>query len=373
MPIYGDGSPPASIREGGTGVAALQVWHNIDGVAYLLFDGTLAGLAVGARGEIVVAGGAGVARGGAVVDGATGTVVLTPIPGAVSGGAIVSGATGAVVVAGVAGLTAHGQVVAGQTGAITVAGGVGQASTAEPGEAIGDTSAIVVAAGADGSAGGGGTAVGAVGGVSVVGIAGAASGGGGAFGSTGTVTVSGVAGVVAAGSTAIGSTGAVVVGGVAGIASAGQTVVGSTGAVTVAGVAGSATSTASPMGMDKSGTQALTSNTTQKVTGWTPRSGFPATVIDSNDLLINGPGLIDISATVTLTGPSPSSSMVLHIRKNGVTIASGAWTFNVAARTVSLNDHSVVAGDRLSVWIEMPFGTNATVQTGNTTNLLYTL
>ena len=256
MPIYGhQGAGPIQIREGGTGIAAIQVWHN----GFLVFDGTLAGLAVGsAPGAVAMLGGDGTVR-----SGVTGELAVNPVTGIAGGGVRVAGSPGAIVVEGIDGSVAFGQTVFGsnEPQVINVAGGVGAATAAEPNEALGLSGAIVVYPIA-GVAAGGQRAAGSTGSIVVTGIAGTVRAGSVAAGTTGEVIVAGVVGTPKAGARIAGSTGAVVVTGIAGQVNSGQTVVGTTGAVTVAGVAGTASALTYPARVASNGTaHAMRGNT----------------------------------------------------------------------------------------------------------------
>ncbi len=136
-----------------------------------------------------------------------------------------------------------------------------------------------------------------------------------------------------------------------------------------AGALSATASIFSAMGMDKSGTQALPSNATTKVTGWSPRTGYPSTVINADDLLFSGSGTVNITLKVTLTG-NAGAALTLRIRRNGSDIHTGTLAFNTATQTITINGVSIANNDRISVAITTPFGVSATVQTGSTNTFL---
>lgn len=80
MPIIGRGRSPVSIRRGGDGIPAIQVWHN----GHCLFDGTTPASVLGvARAVIEFARGIGVVGAGGVVEGiAAGQVAISAAGGA---------------------------------------------------------------------------------------------------------------------------------------------------------------------------------------------------------------------------------------------------------------------------------------------------
>jgi hypothetical protein len=128
----------------------------------------------------------------------------------------------------------------------------------------------------------------------------------------------------------------------------------------------------SPMGMDKSGTFSVTSNTTALVTGWAARSGYPGTVITSNALVSDGPSNVTVHCKVTLTGAwGNSTALTLRVLKNGTQIASTTIPFNGTTVTFSPIATSLVSGDTISLQYTCPFGASGTVQSGSTNTYLY--
>lgn len=128
----------------------------------------------------------------------------------------------------------------------------------------------------------------------------------------------------------------------------------------------------SPMGMDKSGTFAMVSNTTAKITGWAARSGFPNTSIVSDGLVANGAASVTINWKVTLTGNWPASTgLQIQLRKNGTTIATTTIPFNTTTATFNPVTTTLAANDRLELWYVTPFGNTATIQQGSTATFLY--
>lgn len=341
MPIFGRGLAVHAIREGGTGVAAVQAWHN----GFLLFDGTVAVLVVGSTGEIIATGSAGVASGGITVAGVTGEFhLLAGTGGEVGGGSSAIGTTGAIELVGVDGVVTFGSVAEGETGMLEIVGVDGDTNAALPGEAIGTTGAIIVIEEA-GTAGAGGLAIGTTGAVTVTAVDGVAGGGTIVEGTTGAVTATGVDGTTSTGATAIGTTGAVEVAGIAGVAGAGQTVIGTTGAVDVTGVAGTAFSFEA-MRMNKSGTQSPTPFSNTQLTGFVADGAYPGTNIVSSQLKATQAGTgKTISASITWTAPF-AGSVTAQVFKNGVALGTQQtgvasalnFTWTIPSQSIAVND-----------------------------------
>ena len=114
-----------------------------------------------------------------------------------------------------------------------------------------------------------------------------------------------------------------------------------------AGALSATASIFSAMGMDKNGTQALPSNATTKVTAWSTRSGFPATVINDNDLLVNGAGAVDITATAITAGTRES------MRVASPPIGSTAKPTSTAGRATS-GRHHALPGPVRAMWYSRP-------------------
>lgn len=77
---------------------------------------------------------------------------------------------------------------------------------------------------------------------------------------------------------------------------------------------------AAAMGMDKSGTQSIAVGSWEKITGWTVRSGFTASNIAGDSLVMNGYAI----GTVTLRGGfgTTTGTQQFQAYLNGVAIGS---------------------------------------------------
>jgi len=128
----------------------------------------------------------------------------------------------------------------------------------------------------------------------------------------------------------------------------------------------------SDMGMDKSGTFAMSSNTTAKVTGWAARSGFPSTVITNNELDSDGSASVTINCKVTLTGSwGFASALTLRVMKSGSLLASTTIAFGATSATFSPISTSLTGTDTVYLEYSTPFGTSGTIQSGSTNTYLY--
>lgn len=129
----------------------------------------------------------------------------------------------------------------------------------------------------------------------------------------------------------------------------------------------------SSMGMDKSGTFALATNTTASVTGWAARSGYPSTVIDSNTSLkadVAAPVIIQCKVTLTAAWSS-GSGLVLRVLKNGVSIGTATIAFNTTTITFTNISTTVAANDLIALQYTTPFGSAGTIQTGAAATYLF--
>ncbi|GEM_PF-5946844 len=149
---------------------------------------------------------------------------------------------------------------------------------------------------------------------------------------------------------------------------------------TIAGTA-SITGTAAlaklPAGMDKVGTQALaavssvTFANSTKVTSWTPRSGFPQTVIANDSLVSSAPMTVSYSAKVTFSTGGAGSLVQYWIVKNDSEIVANGNSGATLTGTVTLN-----ANDTLSLWAAGHSGVTSgyrTVTAGANTYISWTV
>lgn len=102
-----------------------------------------------------------------------------------------------------------------------------------------------------------------------------------------------------------------------------------------------------PMGMNKSGNSEQAKDAWDLVTSWTPRSGYPGTVIESSGLRIQGAGTTTIFASLTKTGTSSTSDGRIRIQVNGSTIGTSSFT---TAATITLSvTHALANGDLVTL------------------------
>ncbi|MDV2477143.1 hypothetical protein F8M49_20700 [Rhodococcus zopfii] len=101
-----------------------------------------------------------------------------------------------------------------------------------------------------------------------------------------------------------------------------------------------------PMGMDKSGTLANGSSW-HAVTGWTPRSGFPDTVITSNGLVANRPGEVTVYGKITVGGAGLiGPAVAFRIKRNGAVIFESPQAGATQSGSVTV---TLAAGDVLTM------------------------
>lgn len=116
-------------------------------------------------------------------------------------------------------------------------------------------------------------------------------------------------------------------------------------------------STFIPMRMNKSGTFNITT-TASKVTGWIADGSYSGTQIVSDELVMTGAAVVNISCQAA-GDKYLTDSVTIQIRKNGTTIGSVASTTGYDySLSTSVNSHSVSAGDTISMWALQSGGVN---------------
>lgn len=125
------------------------------------------------------------------------------------------------------------------------------------------------------------------------------------------------------------------------------------------------------MGMDKSGTQSISANSTEAViTGWVERAGHAGTVLGSNGFVADGTGDWTCNAKATINS-GPNSAITVRIKKNGTQVASGTIPFGSTSVTFSFA-LSLVAGDVVTMTFQSPFGAGTkTLLEGATNTYIY--
>lgn len=78
-------------------------------------------------------------------------------------------------------------------------------------------------------------------------------------------------------------------------------------------------------------------------------AAYPATVVTSNALVVAGGGVANINVSVTYGGAGFSASSY-ELRKNGVSIGSQTVPAGGGTRTLSVTNHTLAAGDLLTVY-----------------------
>lgn len=124
------------------------------------------------------------------------------------------------------------------------------------------------------------------------------------------------------------------------------------------------------MGMDKSSTFSVPSNTTALVTGWTART--PGSVITGDTLVADGAAEVTVQCKVTLTSAwGTATSLTLRVVKNGTSIGTANIAFNTSATTFTPISTTLAPGDKLALQYTSPFGGSGSVRGGATYTYLY--
>lgn len=89
-----------------------------------------------------------------------------------------------------------------------------------------------------------------------------------------------------------------------------------------------------PMGIDKSGTQAISQSTYTQITTFTTRSGFPSTVVSSNALVVAEAGILTLDGSITF-GAASTSNKGYRVKVNGSIVGTHESTANTATVTGS--------------------------------------
>lgn len=123
-----------------------------------------------------------------------------------------------------------------------------------------------------------------------------------------------------------------------------------------------------PMGIDKSGTQQLANNAWTKITGWTPRDGYPDTQLSSDSLVASKAGSYVVKARITF---GASGQCALRLKRNG-TVVSTVGPSSSASQNISYAV-TLAVGDVLSIESAMNNTNAATrvVQAGSAATFLY--
>lgn len=100
----------------------------------------------------------------------------------------------------------------------------------------------------------------------------------------------------------------------------------------------------SSMGMDKSGSQSISANVWTKLTSWVVRSGFPATVITSNALVLDSSSTGDIEFKGTFS--NPGGTQQFRVVKNGSIVLGAVANTGVVGTIVG---QSLLVGDTLEL------------------------
>lgn len=113
------------------------------------------------------------------------------------------------------------------------------------------------------------------------------------------------------------------------------------------------------MGMSKSGKQVISTNsrsdTANTITGWTPLSAYPGTVITNDALVMSESGNVSITVTVTIsTAGGTSHSRGIHLRIDGANVATDSTTVGSQTSFSATYTGAVTAGQRigLAAWVQ---------------------
>lgn len=115
-----------------------------------------------------------------------------------------------------------------------------------------------------------------------------------------------------------------------------------------------------PMGMDKSGTQVTTTNSTSStantVVGWVPTPAYSSTTTITDDQLVAAKtGNVTITATATITtAGSASHSRGIHLRVDGAIVATDQTTVGSQTSFTATWTGQLAAGQKvgMAAWVQ---------------------
>lgn len=115
-----------------------------------------------------------------------------------------------------------------------------------------------------------------------------------------------------------------------------------------------------PMGMDKSGTQVTSSNSTSTsantITGWVPTPDYAAwTTIVDNQLVVAETGTVTITVTATIsTAGTTSHSRGIHLRIDGTNVATDSTTVGSQTAFNATYTGVVTVGQKIGMaaWVQ---------------------
>ncbi|WP_336086196.1 hypothetical protein [Nocardia sp. SSK8] len=129
-------------------------------------------------------------------------------------------------------------------------------------------------------------------------------------------------------------------------------------------------------GMDKSGTQLVSANSSNvKLTSWVARSGYEESSIVSDELVLGEDLAAVIRCRISLTAAwSPlTGALQVSLVRNGTALATESFASGSSSLTLADVPLNLSSGDR--IWVQMtnttsvPYNRDATVQAGSTTYL----
>ncbi|MGJ5667812.1 hypothetical protein QLG13_08075 [Rhodococcus aetherivorans] len=116
-----------------------------------------------------------------------------------------------------------------------------------------------------------------------------------------------------------------------------------------------------PMRMNKSGTApTMPANATTKIPGWTADAGHPQTSIVNDSLVVNGPGNITVTMSITRGTTFGALNDNVKIYRNGAQVAVSP-NFSTGGTQTATWSGTVALGDRIEAYY-----TNAEFSSTNT-------
>lgn len=121
------------------------------------------------------------------------------------------------------------------------------------------------------------------------------------------------------------------------------------------------------MGMDKSGSQTISSNVWTKLTDFTVRAGFPDTIISNSTLVMSDSSVGNIHFRGTFT--SAGNTQQFRVVRNGTEVLGSVASTGV---TATISNQTVSAGDTLELqaFTDTGFTFRRTISGGNTATFL---
>lgn len=125
-----------------------------------------------------------------------------------------------------------------------------------------------------------------------------------------------------------------------------------------------------PAGMNKSGTQTVTANTTTytQLTTWTAdTTNYPGSTVSTNSLVIQSTGNAALSGAVSWNAGGITGNATVQLYKNGSVVLTGSATPTESSGTATVSGTiSCVAGDLIALYFIFNTFTDVTINAAGT-------